>query len=88
MAKVLADVFWVPKSVIRTRLASLILEAAGTEVFHAEPMLIKLEGTRNPLEFFDLSEDDSGQPTGIGEQNMEIRREVAEDALANSGVLN
>jgi hypothetical protein len=88
LAKVLADVFWVPKSVIRTRLASLILEAAGAEVFHAEPMLIKLEGTRNPLEFIDLSEDDSGQPTGIGEQDVEIRFEVAEDTIANSAVIN
>lgn len=60
MVRVLADVFWVPKSVIRSRLAHLVLETAGESVFKAAPMNIQLMGgTRGVTPFLDLSEDDA-----------------------------
>lgn len=43
MVKALADLFWVPKSVIRTRLASILLETASNTVFELGSLAIRLE---------------------------------------------
>ena len=38
LIKVLAELFWVPKSVIRARLSSILLEKAATQVFEAQKL--------------------------------------------------
>ena len=60
MVKTLADVFWVPKSVIRARLAFLLLEHAAAETFTTQPLAVTLMGATARRTALDLSEDDAG----------------------------
>ncbi len=59
MVKTLSDVFWVPKSVIRSRLTFLLLENAGPEIFNAEPLPVTLMGVTGRGTPLDLSEDEA-----------------------------
>lgn len=59
LVKTLSDVFWVPKSVIRARLAFLLLEKAAPDVFTSEPMTITIMGASGRKTPLDLSEDEA-----------------------------
>lgn len=43
MIKALSALFWVPKSVVRARLSSILLETASNSVFEANPLTVRLE---------------------------------------------
>lgn len=58
LVKTLSDIFWVPKSVVRSRLAFLLLENAEPSVFQAAPLPITLMGASARKTPLDLSEDD------------------------------
>jgi hypothetical protein len=58
LVKTLSDIFWVPKSVIRSRLAFLLLENAPTDVFAAEPLPVTFMGASGRKAPLDLSEDE------------------------------
>lgn len=60
VVKVLSDVFWVPKSVIRSRLVGLMLEQAPDSVFRGEEITVRAHGASRGHRPLDLSEDDSG----------------------------
>jgi hypothetical protein len=62
LVKTLADVFWVPKNVIRARMGALILEAASPEVLSADPISISLMGSVPKLDPNDFGEDDLPTP--------------------------
>lgn len=64
MVKTLADVFWVSKSVIRARLAQLVLEDASESVFTAAQIAARPTGAVRKRAF-DLSEDDTVSPAEI-----------------------
>lgn len=61
LIKRLSEVFWVPKSVIRARLAALILDKSPESVFSATKFSMPLLGASRRLNVSDLSEDDSAQ---------------------------
>jgi hypothetical protein len=64
LVKTLSDVFWVPKSIIRSRLAFLLLENAEPSVFTAAPLPITLMGALGRTAPLDLSEED-GQSSSL-----------------------
>jgi Zn-dependent peptidase ImmA (M78 family) len=47
MVKALADLFWVPKSVIRARLSTILLETADNSIFEAEKFVVHAYDTQN-----------------------------------------
>ena len=69
MVKTLADVFWVPKSVIRARLANLLLESANDSVFQSEPLSVRIMGAVRKITAADFAEDDTsaGAPASASE---------------------
>lgn len=75
MARALADVFWVPKSVIRARLSDVLLEGASNTVFQAPLLPRPLFGLA--LSRLDLSEDDLSQPP------IRARRIVSQAPMPN-----
>jgi len=50
MIKALADLFWVPKSVIRTRLSSILLETASNAVFESGSLSVRLDNNDAQLD--------------------------------------
>ena len=65
MVKALAELFWVPKSVIRSRLTTLLMENASPEIFTQSGLSLRLRNDSTelgelPLE--DLDDDNFNQP--------------------------
>lgn len=63
LVKMLSELFWVPKSCIRSRLAGILLENANQNVFSAERFPVRMSGARKMPAQFDLGEDDSAPAT-------------------------
>lgn len=77
LIKMLSEIFWVPKSCIRSRLTTQILENAPRSTFEAERFPVHISGARKPMVTRDLSEDDSS-PSSVTTDR------VAEDLQATS----
>ena len=83
MVKALADVFWVPKSVIRARLANLLMESAADSIFQAEPLAVRFMGAARKLTPVDLAEDDNSATSGatdMGSGAMALAAENVESS--------
>lgn len=57
--KTLAEIFWVPKSVVRNRLGNLILESAPDFVYQGEPILFRRQTNVQTKTDLDFAEDES-----------------------------
>lgn len=67
--KVLSEVFWVPKSCIRSRLSASVLENAPETVFTTERFVLPITGARRLSLTRDLSEEDSAAQAVTGAEN-------------------
>jgi|GEM_PF-577579 len=84
MVKTLSDVFWVPKSVIRARLAFLLLETATTDVFMTDPLAVTIMGASARRSALDLSEDDSGGQALEAAEVVEVSERAEAIAAGNT----
>jgi hypothetical protein len=57
--RALSEVFWVPPTVVRSRLATLVLDSAPESVFSMDPMLIPARAGVSSSSPVDYSEDES-----------------------------
>lgn len=79
LIKRLSEIFWVPKSVIRARLATLILDKSPESVFSANKFAMPILGATKRLNVSDLSEDDSAHKvteTTVFEEGTETFPEI------------